>query len=71
MMKSKFKFKSKLSFILILALALVVSLATFASAAIATGVSGTVKNIDTGAAIIGATIFRWYPYGYKRCFRQL
>jgi hypothetical protein len=56
MMKSKFKFKSKLSFILILALALVVSLATLASAAITTGVSGTVKNIDTGAAIIGATI---------------
>ncbi|WP_291123396.1 hypothetical protein, partial [Flavobacterium sp. UBA6046] len=45
-----------MSFILILALALVVSLATLASAAITTGVSGTVKNIDTGAAIIGATI---------------
>jgi len=56
MMKSKFKFKSKLSFILVLALALVVSIATFASAATTTGVSGTVKNIDTGAAIAGATI---------------
>ena len=56
MMKCKFKYKSKLSFILILALALVISLATFASAATTTGVSGTVKNIDTGAAIAGATI---------------
>ena len=50
------KRKVSLSLILTLALALVVCLATFASAAITTGISGTVKNIDTGAAIIGATI---------------
>ena len=50
------KSKLSLSLILTLTLALVVSLATLTSAAITTGVSGTVKNIDTGAAIAGAII---------------
>lgn len=50
------KSKVSLSLILILALALVVSLSTFVSAAITMGVSGTVKDINTGAAINGATI---------------
>jgi len=48
--------KVSLSLILMLALALVVSFATFAGAATTTGISGTVKDINTGVAINGATI---------------
>ena len=50
--------KTKVSFLLsfILTLALVVGLSTIASAAITTGISGTVKDINTGSAIAGATI---------------
>jgi len=50
--------KTKVSLLLsfIMSLAIVVCLSTIASASITTGVSGTVKDIDTGTTITGATI---------------
>ncbi|WP_425807324.1 carboxypeptidase regulatory-like domain-containing protein [Desulfitobacterium sp. Sab5] len=50
------KRKLSLLVILIFALTFVVGYTSFASAAVTTGISGTVKDIDTGAAIAGATI---------------
>ena len=50
------KTKASLLLSFIMALALVLGLSTIASASITTGISGTVKNIDTGVAISGATI---------------
>ena len=52
-----FKNKASLLVILLLALALVISFTAFASASITTGIGGTVKDINTGAAIAGATVF--------------
>jgi len=50
------KSKPNLGVILLLALALLFGFTTVASAATTTGVSGTVQDIDTGAAIAGAAI---------------
>jgi len=50
------KTKASLLLSFIMALALVLGLSTIASASITTGISGTVKNIDTGVAITGATV---------------